>query len=45
MAFSVIVELLNIRLRKKTQPVSLHNRFSDEDEAKACEPEPEPEGK
>jgi len=36
MAFSVLVEMLNIRLRKKTDPpVQLHNRFSDEDEAKA----------
>lgn len=34
MAFSVFVELLNIRLRKKTQPVLLHNQFSDEDERK-----------
>jgi len=37
MAFSVFVELLNIRLRKKTQPVQLHNQFSDEDEKKAIE--------
>jgi len=37
MAFSVLVEMLNIRLRKKTAPVHLHNRFSDEDEAKARE--------
>jgi len=37
MAFSVFVEMLNIRLRKKTPPVALHNRFSDEDEAKALE--------
>lgn len=35
MAFSVFVELLNIRLRKKASPVQLHNQFSDEDEAKA----------
>lgn len=35
MAFSVFVEFLNIRLRKKTQPVMLHNQFSEEDEAKA----------
>ncbi len=35
MAFSVFVELLNIRLRKKTQTVQLRNQFSDEDEAKA----------
>jgi predicted tellurium resistance membrane protein TerC len=32
MAFSVFVEFLNIRLRKKTQPVVLHNQFSEEDE-------------
>lgn len=35
MAFSVFVETLNIRLRKKTQPVQLHNQFSDEDEQAA----------
>ncbi|MEP6945760.1 MAG: TerC family protein [Acidobacteriota bacterium] len=35
MAFSVFVEMLNIRLRKKTPPVVLHNPFSDEDEEKA----------
>jgi predicted tellurium resistance membrane protein TerC len=35
MAFSVFVELLNIRLRKKTKPVQLHNPYSDKDEAKA----------
>jgi predicted tellurium resistance membrane protein TerC len=35
MAFSVLVELLNMRLRKKVEPVHLHNPFSDEDEAKA----------
>jgi len=36
MAFSVFVELLNMRLRKtKTKPVKLHNPYSDEDEAKA----------
>jgi predicted tellurium resistance membrane protein TerC len=33
MAFSVLVEMLNIRLRKKTQPVALRNDFSDADEA------------
>ncbi len=37
MAFSVFVELLNIRLRKKAPPVQLHNQFSDEDEKKAVE--------
>jgi predicted tellurium resistance membrane protein TerC len=35
MAFSVFVEMLNIRLRKKTKPVELHNPYSAEDEAKA----------
>lgn len=34
MAFSVLVEILNMRLRRKTEPVHLHNAFSDEDEAK-----------
>jgi predicted tellurium resistance membrane protein TerC len=37
MAFSVFVEFLNIRLRKKTKPVILHNQFSEQDEAKALE--------
>lgn len=35
MAFSVFVEFLNLRLRKKTKPVHLHNAFSDADERKA----------
>ncbi|HEY8559877.1 MAG TPA: TerC family protein [Pyrinomonadaceae bacterium] len=35
MAFSVIVEILNMRLRKKAEPVHLHNAYADEDEAKA----------
>jgi predicted tellurium resistance membrane protein TerC len=35
MAFSVFVEILNIRLRKRALPVSLHNPYSDEDEARA----------
>ncbi|PYS99618.1 MAG: hypothetical protein DMF63_11075 [Acidobacteria bacterium] len=35
MAFSVLVEILNMRLRKKTDPVQLHNAFSDEDEKAA----------
>jgi predicted tellurium resistance membrane protein TerC len=35
MAFAVFVETLNIQLRKRTQPVTLHNQFSDEDETKA----------
>jgi predicted tellurium resistance membrane protein TerC len=29
MAFSVFVELLNIRMRKKTEPVQLHNPYTD----------------
>lgn len=37
MAFSVFVEMLNIRLRKKAPPVQLHNQFSDEDEKEAFE--------
>ncbi len=37
MAFSVFVEMLNIRLRKKSPPVVLHNQFSDEDEKEALE--------
>jgi predicted tellurium resistance membrane protein TerC len=36
MAFSVFVELLNIRLRKAATPVHLHNRFTDEEEAAAA---------
>ncbi|HEX8737758.1 MAG TPA: TerC family protein [Pyrinomonadaceae bacterium] len=35
MAFSVIVELLNMRLRKKVEPVHLHNAYADDEEAKA----------
>lgn len=35
MAFSVFVELLNMRLRKKGKPVNLHDAYSAEDEAKA----------
>lgn len=38
MAFSVLVEILNLRLRKaKTEPVHLHNAYDDKDEAKALE--------
>ena len=38
MAFSVLVEILNLRLRKaKTPPVHLHNAYNDEDEAKALQ--------
>ncbi len=40
MAFSVIVEILNLRLRKvKTEPVHLHNAYDDKDEAKALQTE------
>lgn len=35
MAFSVFVEILNMKLRKKAAPVVLHNPYSEEDEAKA----------
>jgi len=35
MAFSVLVEVLNMRLRKKTEPVHLHNAYTDEEEAAA----------
>jgi len=36
MAFSVLVEILNLRLRKvKTQPVHLHNAYDDKDETAA----------
>ena len=34
-AFSVFVEMLNIKLRKKVLPVNLRNQFSNEDEEKA----------
>jgi predicted tellurium resistance membrane protein TerC len=37
MAFSVLVEILNMRLRKKVEPVHLHNPYSDEDEARAVQ--------
>lgn len=37
MAFSIVVEFLNMRLRKKTEPVQLHNPYSNDDEAKALE--------
>ena len=35
MAFSVLVEILNIRLRRKTDPVHLHNAYADLDEEAA----------
>ena len=38
MAFSVVVEILNLRLRKaKTPPVQLHNAYDNKEEAKAME--------
>lgn len=37
MSFSILVEFLNTRLRRKAEPVQLHNPFSDEDEARAIE--------
>ena len=38
MAFSVLVEILNLRLRKaKTAPVHLHNAYDDKDEASALQ--------
>lgn len=40
MAFSVLVEILNLRLRKvRTEPVHLHNAYDDKDEAKALQME------
>jgi predicted tellurium resistance membrane protein TerC len=35
MAFSVLVEILNTRLRRRAEPVHLHNPYTDEDESKA----------
>lgn len=38
MAFSVMVEILNLRLRKaKTEPVKLHNPYDDKNEAKTLQ--------
>ena len=37
MAFSVFVELLNLRLRRKGDPVNLHDAYSDKDEAEVLE--------
>jgi predicted tellurium resistance membrane protein TerC len=37
MAFSVLVEFLNMRLRKKAEPVHLHNPYSDGDENSALQ--------
>jgi len=39
MAFSVMVEFLNIRLRKKNGKVHLHSQFTEADEAKAIQGE------
>jgi predicted tellurium resistance membrane protein TerC len=40
MAFSVLVEILNLRLRRaKTEPVHLHNAYDDEAEAEALQTE------
>jgi predicted tellurium resistance membrane protein TerC len=37
MAFSVLVEVLNMQLRKKARPVELHNPYTAADEARALE--------
>jgi len=38
MAFSVLVEVLNLKLRKsKSKPVHLHNAYDDQEEAKALQ--------
>jgi predicted tellurium resistance membrane protein TerC len=37
MAFSVLVEVLNMRLRKKAVPVHLHNAYADDEEAAAVQ--------
>ena len=38
MAFSVLVEVLNMRLRKRSaKPVHLHNPYADNDEAPAIQ--------
>jgi predicted tellurium resistance membrane protein TerC len=37
MAFSVFVELLNMRLRKKGDPVNLHDAYSETDEAEVLD--------
>jgi predicted tellurium resistance membrane protein TerC len=34
MGFSVFVEMLNLRLRKKSQPVKLHERYASDDASK-----------
>jgi hypothetical protein len=30
MGFSVFVEMINLRLRRKTEPVQLHERYTEE---------------
>jgi hypothetical protein len=30
MGFSVFVEMINLRLRKKSEPVQLHERYSED---------------
>jgi predicted tellurium resistance membrane protein TerC len=46
MAFSVLVEILNLRLRKaKTAPVRLHNSYDDKDEAAVLQAESREESK
>lgn len=37
MAFSVVVEALNMRLRKRAKPIELHHPYSEKDEAAALE--------
>jgi predicted tellurium resistance membrane protein TerC len=37
MAFSVVVEILNMRLRRKAEPVHLHNPYTDGEEAKPAQ--------
>ena len=34
MAFSIVVEMLNIKLRKRAKPVELHQRYSEKDETR-----------
>jgi predicted tellurium resistance membrane protein TerC len=45
MAFSVLVEILNLRLRKvRTEPVRLHNAYDDKDALAAPSPHPKGSG-
>ena len=41
MGFSVFVEMINLRLRKVTQPVHLHERYAPESPPAAATPRPE----